>query len=511
MPSATNVSARAAIIGLVIDAMRNSESWAIGGPSTDWSPEHDDLEVVATTDGGDESRHRVRVHQRTKGFGERGHRRSLARRLRSASASRTFRRKQQNSETARVRGRAGTGYHLLLSPPLRVPFVPTLRRPRHRRHPPGAVAAVAFVALTLAAGSSREASAHNTVTFDEAGADAPHIGLIGDSTLSGVRWWARYGDLRRYNFVLDAESCRRTVEASCWSREDFRPDNTVGALQRLAGRWGDVLVVMSGYNDSSYLFDDAVDAVVAEAQEQAIPHVIWLTLRTADVTYHDPQQRANANGYREDNRTLYEKAQEFGGYLQIADWATYAEDRGDWFSYDGVHLTPDGVSGLTTFIADSVDAVLAGASLNPDVIPWARLRLGDVGPTVAEVQQALTDAGVAIVGGADGVYGELTAQAVATFQQARGLTATGTVDEPTAVSLGVHGRARCGRRAGTGTARSRRIGHAERAVPEGCRRRSDRPQAEPQVGVQPPVRSLPRGDRRGGSPGATSPSAAPGC
>ena len=315
-----------------------------------------------------------------------------------------------------------------------------LRRPRHRRHPPGAVAAVAFVALTLAGGSAREAGAHNTVTFDGAGQEAPDIGLIGDSTLSGVRWWARYGDLRRYNFVLDAESCRRTVEESCWSREDFRPDNTVAALQRLAGRWGDVLVVMSGYNDSSYLFDDAVDAVVAEAQDQAIPHVIWLTLRTADVSYHDPQQRASANGYREDNRTLHEKAQRLGGYLQIADWATYAEDRGDWFSYDGVHLTPDGVSGLTTFVADSVDAVLAGVSLNPDVIPWASLGLGDVGPTVAEVQQALTDAGVAIVGGADGVYGELTAQAVAEFQQARGLPETGTVDEPTAVSLGVHGR-----------------------------------------------------------------------
>ena len=124
----------------------------------------------------------------------------------------------------------------------------------------------------------------------------------------------------------------------------------------------------------------------------------------------------------------------------MADWATCTEDRGDWFSYDGVHLTPDGVSGLTTFVADSVDAVLAGVSLNPDVIPWASLGLGDVGPTVAEVQQALTDAGVGIVGGADGVYGELTAQAVAEFQQARGLPDTGTVDEPTAVSLGVHGR-----------------------------------------------------------------------
>ena len=293
-----------------------------------------------------------------------------------------------------------------------------------------------------AVGSSGQAGAHNTVTFDEAGAEAPHIGLIGDSTLSGVRWWGKYGDLRRYNFVLDAESCRRTVEASCWSREDFRPDNTVGALQRLEGRWGEVLVVMSGYNDSSDLFDDAVDAVVAEAREQAIPHVIWLTLRTADVSYHDPQQRANANGYREDNRTLYEKADQLGGYLQVADWATYAEDRGEWFTYDGVHLTADGVSGLTTFIADNVDAVLAGASLNPDVIPWATLRLGAVGPTVADVQQALTDAGVPIVGGADGVYGELTAQAVAEFQRTRSLTATGIVDEPTAVSLGVDGRER---------------------------------------------------------------------
>ncbi len=61
----------------------------------------------------------------------------------------------------------------------------------------------------------------------------------------------RYGDLRRFNFVFDAESCRRTIEQSCWSREDFRPDTTVRAVQRLAGQLGDVLVVMSGYNDSS--------------------------------------------------------------------------------------------------------------------------------------------------------------------------------------------------------------------------------------------------------------------
>jgi hypothetical protein len=292
----------------------------------------------------------------------------------------------------------------------------------------------------LAIGRPDHAAAHNTVTFDDAGSAAPHIGLIGDSTLAGVRWAGTYGDLRRYNFVLDAESCRRTVERSCWSREDFRPDNTVLAVQRLGDQLGDVLVVMSGYNDSSYLFDDAVDAVVAEAQRQGIPHVMWLTLRTSDVTYQDPQERASTDGYREDNRILYEKASELGGYLQIADWASHSEDRSGWFYGDGVHLTSDGVSALTGFIADHVGVVLAGRSLNPDVAPWATLEIGDSGTTVATVQQALLAAGVTTVAVADGEYGEVTAQAVAEFQRARGLTVTGAVDEPTATALGVHGQ-----------------------------------------------------------------------
>jgi hypothetical protein len=293
------------------------------------------------------------------------------------------------------------------------------------------------VAVTTLAGSS-PASAHNTVVFDEAGPAAPHIGLVGDSTLAGVRWWGKYGDLRQYNFVLDAESCRRTLEQSCWSREDFRPDNTVLAVQRLAGELGEVLVVMSGYNDKSMLFDDAVDAVVAEARRQAIPHVMWLTLRT-DVTYQDPQERASADGYREDNRVLYEKAEQLGGYLQIADWATHSADRSGWFFGDGVHLTTEGVTALTSFIAEHVGIVLAGGSLNPAVVPWATLEEGDTGTTVAEVQEALLAAGLTGVGVADGVYGEQTTAAVTEFQRSRGFTVTGAVEEPTAIALGVHG------------------------------------------------------------------------
>jgi hypothetical protein len=301
------------------------------------------------------------------------------------------------------------------------------------------LAAGCVIASMLGVAVPGDASAHNTITFDDAGSAAPHIGLIGDSTLAGVRWAGAYGDLRRYNFVLDAESCRRTLEQSCWSREDFRPDNTVLALQRLTGDVGQVLVVMSGYNDSSHLFDDAVDAVVAEAQRQGIAHVIWLTLRTADVSYRDPQERASIDGYREDNRVLYETAEALGGYLQIADWAAHSEDRAEWFFGDGVHLTTDGVRALTSFIAEQVDVVLAGGSLNPDDVPWVTLESGDSGATIAEVQQALLDSGVATVGLADGAYGALTAEAVAEFQASRGLTVTGEVDEATAVALGVHG------------------------------------------------------------------------
>jgi hypothetical protein len=291
--------------------------------------------------------------------------------------------------------------------------------------------------VILAAGASGDVGADGTVVFDEAGEDAPHISLIGDSTLAGVRWWANFGDLRRYNFVLDAESCRRTVEQSCWSREDLRPDNTVAAMQRLEGRLGDVVVVMSGYNDSGDLFDDAVDAVVAEARRQAVPHVVWLTLRDHDVSYQDPQERANADGYQDDNRLLYARADALGGYLQVADWATHAWDRPEWFEYDGVHLTEEGVRGLTTFIADRVDLVLDGGSLNPDVVPWSALHEGSDGPVVAMVQRALQDHGLTTVGVVDGVFGDQTAAAVEAFQERRGLRITGAVDELTAVALGV--------------------------------------------------------------------------
>jgi hypothetical protein len=298
--------------------------------------------------------------------------------------------------------------------------------------------AVAFLAALLVVPVlTPPAHADETVRFDGAGA-APAISLIGDSTLTGVRWYADYGALRQFNFVLSAESCRRTIEQSCISREGYRSANVLGAMQSLRGELGEVLVVMSGYNDPVWTIDEAIDGVVAEARRQGVGHVVWLTLRTGpDVDYSDPQDQSNINTFREYNDQLVEAAAGSGGYLQVADWATYSSGAAGWFERDGVHLTAAGVDAVTGFIATTVQRVLAGDDVSPAAAPWTPLVPGAEGDVVAAVQQAMIAAGVEVPGGADGVYGNDTMAAVAEYQRRTDLQVTGAVDLATARALGV--------------------------------------------------------------------------
>ena len=59
------------------------------------------------------------------------------------------------------------------------------------------------------------------------------------------------------------------------------------------------------------------------------------------------------------------------------------------------------------------------------------------GARVVALQQALIAAGVALRGGADGVFGSSTLNGVLAFQRSRGLPATGKVDAATAAALGL--------------------------------------------------------------------------
>lgn len=67
--------------------------------------------------------------------------------------------------------------------------------------------------------------------------------------------------------------------------------------------------------------------------------------------------------------------------------------------------------------------------------PFVGLKIGARGGTVKQMQQILLDAGFNVVGGADGIFGVLTANALSSFQNANGMTANAIVDAATATAL----------------------------------------------------------------------------
>lgn len=84
---------------------------------------------------------------------------------------------------------------------------------------------------------------------------------------------------------------------------------------------------------------------------------------------------------------------------------------------------------------------------------FSGLRMGSQGTDVKALQQALLDAGITVAGGADGVYGPATRQAVVDFQNSRGLSATGEVDAATSAALATNGGGSSGGSTVSGVAR----------------------------------------------------------
>lgn len=89
-----------------------------------------------------------------------------------------------------------------------------------------------------------------------------------------------------------------------------------------------------------------------------------------------------------------------------------------------------GATGATASAAPvaSIEAPMVSAA-------FIGLRVGSQGADVRALQTALIAAGVTVPGGADGVFGPATRQAVSNFQSSRGLSATGEVDQATAAAL----------------------------------------------------------------------------
>ncbi len=180
-------------------------------------------------------------------------------------------------------------------------------------------------------------------------ATPPKVFLLGDSVMAGLNF---SGDARAlldasYDVTLDAKVCRTLREPSCSTKYDGQPTAALTVMRANAGALGDVLVMMAGYNDGN--IGPGVDALMAEAEAQHVPHVLWLTYR-------------NTNGrYTSSNATLSDEAAQHPTMV-VADWDAYSSGHSDWFGGDGLHLTGAGAMGLATFLKANVDAVMAGRS-----------------------------------------------------------------------------------------------------------------------------------------------------
>lgn len=99
--------------------------------------------------------------------------------------------------------------------------------------------------------------------------------------------------------------------------------------------------------------------------------------------------------------------------------------------------------GIATVVMSTAVAVAApsAASAAPAVQAQSVVGLaqGSQGTHVRSLQQALIRAGVTVRGGADGVFGPVTTNALVQYQRERGLTANGRVDAATANALGLGG------------------------------------------------------------------------
>jgi peptidoglycan hydrolase-like protein with peptidoglycan-binding domain len=80
-------------------------------------------------------------------------------------------------------------------------------------------------------------------------------------------------------------------------------------------------------------------------------------------------------------------------------------------------------------------AVAAPAASTTSSTTFVGMKVGARGESVKVLQRALIAAGITVRGGADGVFGPMTAAALTSYQQANGLPANGVVDEALVTKL----------------------------------------------------------------------------
>lgn len=175
--------------------------------------------------------------------------------------------------------------------------------------------------------------------------------LISDSAWLGIHFYGTIDAVQGFSHTLALASCRRRVVESCTNYDGFVP----ATLRDVVAAEGDsysTLIVATGYNDSDRAFAEEFETIVTTARSQGYRRIVWLTLRSNGVTYESPGDLGYAAVFERNNATLARLVGS-GAYpdVVIADWATYARDRGEWFAADGIHLRPRGTYAASDYVS----------------------------------------------------------------------------------------------------------------------------------------------------------------
>lgn len=190
--------------------------------------------------------------------------------------------------------------------------------------------------------------------------------LVGDSTMAPMRWFRQgQASLRGFDYVLDAESCRKIAKHSCWGRESRIPTSAALAIESRRRNF-DYVVLMAGAH--SMLKD--LDGELRLAQRAAEDHgakLLVLTLRES-TKYVDGGGSPGESAFTASNRVIRAFVDDLGSdKVGLIDWNRFSIGRDEWFRSDGIHPNLVGTVALGWFLSESI----AADADNPCPYDWS--------------------------------------------------------------------------------------------------------------------------------------------
>lgn len=179
--------------------------------------------------------------------------------------------------------------------------------------------------------------------------DSPaRVLVLGDSVFHSFHHIASARRLMnaQQSTLFATQTCQRLTSPGCHPSARL---STLDQLRRFAGKFTDVVVVGTGYNDRiGPDFKAAVAAITGEARKQGVD-VLWVNYREVR------HVRTKAQVMNEQLERLDRKIDN----LHVVDWNAYSADGIGWFRPDRLHLIGPGAEGLAVLLNRSLTALFA--------------------------------------------------------------------------------------------------------------------------------------------------------